>query len=217
MGVYGPGLPSIVYALAMSEKPFWTPARRRFWTIGAILILLTAAGVLTAYLVASKPEGLPREAGKGELAAFLSDEHKAAFREGTNFSQKFPVTDSAGLADGLRDWVGNAMTFDHLFPGGGVKLLGAGRSAVPGFGVSAHLRLEGSASPSQLSLFIKQYRQMPVLDDLTAYSLPGRGLGDGGILVWRRGGQIYYLVSNSQAGLGVLRQALGAPEPKKPY
>jgi hypothetical protein len=201
----------------MAESTFWTAQRRKFWLIGGVLILLTAGGVLTAYLVASKPEGLPRSAAKGELSAFLSDEHRAAFREGTKLEQKFPVTDPDRLGDSLRDWLGSRVSFQELFPGGGVKLLGAGESAVPGAGTSAHLRL--GAEPHQLSLFIKQYRKLPPLDDQTAYTLPGRGLGENAppITVWRRGGQVLYLVANSGEGLKVLAQGLGAPEPKKPY
>jgi hypothetical protein len=101
-----------------------------------------------------------------------------------------------------------------------MRFLSAGRSAVPGTGESAHLRLAGAADDSATcSLFIKQYRQLPPLDDMAVYSLAGRGLGDGAppILIWRRGGLVYHLVSNTEAGLGLLRKGLGAPEPKKPY
>jgi len=203
------------------NSPFWTPSRKKFWTIGAILILLTAAGVLTTFLLASRAGTEPRSAAKGELSAYLSDEHKAAFREGTRLEQKFPVTDPAGIAALLQNRIGTAISFEELFTGGGLKLLSAGPSSVPGDGQSVHLRLASlpgkPATEVQFSLFIKQYRQLPKLDDMTALTLPGRGLGDAPIVVWRKGGLIYYLVANSADGIAVLRQGLGTPEPKNPY
>ena len=74
---------------------FWTGKRKKFWTIGAILIGLTAAGVVIAYfsVMSKESKNAPRAAEKGELAAYLSDEFKAAGREGARLDQKFPVTD----------------------------------------------------------------------------------------------------------------------------
>lgn len=203
------------YAGDMNESgtaSFWTAQRKRFWMIGGALIVLVGVGVLAAFLLASQPEGLPTSAGKGELAAYLSDEHKAAFREGTRLDQKFTVTDAAGLAAGMQSWVGISKTFEELVPGGGVKFLSAGKSAVPGAGESAHVRL-GADAGGDLSLFAKQYRQLPKLAE-GSYSLRGRGVV---IEVWRRGGLVYYLVANTGNELGVLRQGLGAPEAKDPY
>jgi hypothetical protein len=196
----------------MSEATFWTPQRKKFWAIGGVLIALVAVGVLSAFLLARRGNPEPRSAGKGELAAYLSDEHKAAFREGTRLDQKFTLTEASGLAAGLQSWVGNSKTLEELCPAGGVKLLGAGKSAVPGAGESAHLRLT-SDTGEPLSLFVKQYRQLPKLDE-RAYTLPGRGAV---IEVWRRGGLVYYLVANTPEGLGVLRTSMGAPAADKPY
>jgi hypothetical protein len=196
----------------MSDATFWTAKRKRFWTIAGALIVLVALGVLSTFLIARRPEAGPQSAGKGELAAYLSDEHKAAFREGTRLDQKFTLTDMAALGPSLQNWVGNSKTFEELFPGGGLKFLGAGKSAVPGAGESAHLRLTADAG-GDLSLFIKQYRQLPKLDE-GSYTLPGRATS---IDVWRRGGLMYYLVANTSDALGVLRKAMDAPTPNKPY
>jgi hypothetical protein len=196
----------------MPDATFWTPKRKRFWTLAGALIALVALGVLGAFLIASRPDLGPQSAGKGELAAYLSDEHRAAFRDGTRLDQKFTVTDAAGLATGLQSWIGNSKGFEEVLPGGGVTFLGAGRSAVPGAGESAHLRLSADTG-GDLSLFIKQYRQLPKLEE-GSYTLKGRGAS---IEVWRRGGLVYYLVANTPEGLGVLRTAMGAPMPNKPY
>ncbi len=203
----------------MSEAKFWSKERKKFWMIGALLILLVAAAVAGIYFNASKPDGVPREANKGELSGYLSDEHKAAFRDGTRLEQKFPVTDVEKLGDSIRDWTGNRMAFQDLFPGGGVKFLGAGQSSVPGAGQSAHLRLQSDKGSENLSLFVKQYRQLPPLEEGAAYSLPGRSLGADAppITIWKHGGTVYYLVAGTKTGIECLRQALGAPEPKKTY
>jgi len=192
---------------------FWTAGRKRFWMIGGSLIVLAGLVVLAVFLVASQPEEGPRSAGKGELAAFLSDEHKAAFREGTRLEAKYTITDAAKLGEGLAQWLGTNKPFEELFPGSGVKLLGAGKSAVPGAGESAHLRLAAEGTAAEMSLFIKQYRQLPRVDE-GMYTLPGRGTV---IEVWRRGGLLYFLVSNTAEGVAVLRKGMGAPEPIKPY
>ncbi len=199
----------------MTESAFWTAKRRRFWTIGAVLILITGGVVLGTYLVASRPEGVPREAARGELSAFVSDEHKAAFKEGAK--PKFPVSDEAALGDSLRDWVGSRLTMEELFPGGGVKFMSAGKSAVPGAGESAHLRL--GAGEVKVSVFIKQYRKLPVLEDGAAYTLAGRNLGAEAppITVWRRGGLVCFLVAENAAAMKALREGMRAPEPKKAY
>jgi hypothetical protein len=121
----------------------------------------------------------------------------------------------------MHNWVGQSITLEEIFPGGGVKLVGVGPATVPGPGKSAHLRLspEAPKGDPKISLFIQRYMQFPALDDREALTLPGRGLGDGAppIIVWRRGGLTCFLVSNSREGIEVLRQALGAGEPKKPY
>lgn len=206
----------------MSESQFWSKERKKFWIIGLVLILVAAGVVAGIYLNARKPDGVPREAGKGELAAYLSDEHKAAFREGTRLEQKFDVNDSEQLADKVRDWTGNRISFAEMFTGGGVKFLSAGASQVPGAGNAAHLRLESDGSKGatgeKFSLFIKQYRKLPELEEGGAYSLPGRLGGDAPpIQVWKKGGLVYFLVCNTRPGIECLRQALGAPEPKKAY
>jgi hypothetical protein len=70
-----------------------------------------------------------------------------------------------------------------------------------------------------MSLFVMKNWEQPAIGDAEAYVLAGRGLGAGAppIAIWRRGGLVYALVSNTPEGMAVLRQALGAPEPKKPY
>lgn len=196
---------------------FWTPQRRRFWAIAAALILLSAGVVAGVYLVASRPGTSERAANKGELSAFLSDEHKAAFREGTKLEQKFPVKDPVTLASSMREWVGKSISWEELFPGGQVKFLGAGKSAVPGAGSSVQLRI--SASNENGSVFIQQYRKKPELEDGGAWKLPGRNLGEGAppILVWRRGGLVYYLVAENGAAMGLMREGMKAPQPNKQY
>jgi len=211
--------------MSESKGEFWSGRRKKFWTIGVILMLLTAGGVAAAYLIVVKKESanLPRPAAKGELSAYLSDEFKAANREGTRLEKKFPVTDPAQFAESMQSWVGPKVTWEEFFPGGGVKMLGAGAAAVPGPepAKSAHIQLAPEPDKTNLgmSIFIQRYTGFPALDDREAYSLPGRNLGQGAppITVWRRGGLICYLVSNSKDGIEVLRQALGAPEPKKAY
>lgn len=204
---------------------FWTAKRKRFWAVGVVLIGLAAATVVTLYVVeSSPPKDLPRSAANGELSAYLSDEFKAVSREGTRLEQKLPVTDPAQISESLHNWIGQAITVEELFPGGGIRVLGTGPAAVPGPGKSVHLKLavegdKGGVAKSELSLLIQMYRQMPVLDDKGAYTLPGRGLGVDAppITVWRRGGLVCYLVSNTKSGMAALRQALGASEPNKPY
>lgn len=186
-----------------------------------VLLLIGLVGVGIAYFITSQPKEPPRSAAKGELSAYLSEEFKAIGRDAKLSEKKFPVTDAEQVPGSLHNWIGQEITVAELFPGGGVKMLGAGPAAVPGPGKSMQFRLapEKADVKGELSLFIQQYRQMPVLDDKTSYTLPGRGLGAGApdITIWRRGGLLCCLVSNTTQGMGLLRQALGAEEPKKPY
>lgn len=196
---------------------FWTAKRKRFWARAGAFIVGSAGLVATVAYVASRPSIEERAATRGELAAFLSDEHKAAFREGTNVGQKFPVKDAAGVAGSMREWVGERVSFEGLFPGPGVEFMGAGKSAVPGTGKSAHVRVRVGGAGA--SVFVKEYRKLPELDDGAAYTLPGRGLGEGAppITVWRRGGVVCYLVAGDAGAMRALSEGMKAPEPKKAY
>lgn len=208
----------------MTDSPstFWSGRRKKFWIVGAVLILITAGVVGGMYAREMKKESapIPRSAAKGELSAYLSDEFKAVAREGTRLDQKFTVSDMAQFGESLHLWVGQSRELDQVFPGGGVTVTGMGAAAVPGPGKSAHLRIAPPKPGVEMSLFIQKYMLDPVLGDDAAYSLPGRALGAGApeIVVWHpRGGLVFYLVSNSKDGIEVLRKALNASEPNKPY
>lgn len=140
-------------------------------------------------------------------------------REGVAIDKKLPVTEAEKVPDGLHTWIGQEVTVEEMFPGGGVKLVAAGPAAVPGPGKSAHFKLGTDKGGAQMSLFVMKNWESPKIGDAEAYTLAGRGLGAEAppITIWRRGGLVYALVSNNASGMGVLRQALGAPEPKKAY
>lgn len=193
---------------------FWTAKRKKFWMLGGVLIVLTAGVVLTVFLVARQPDNLPRQAAKGEISAFVSDGHKAAFREGVKLDEKFPAKEGDAFARGMWQWVGIQRSMDELFPNPGVTVLGLGSSAVPGLGSSAQARLK--VGEHNASVFFQQYRAYPDLTDGAAYTLASRGLGSP-IVVWRRGGMVCYLAADSAEGMKALREGMGAPEPKKDY
>ncbi len=182
-----------------------------------IVLVIGLVGVGAAYFIASQPTAQPRTAAKGELSAYFSDEFKAVNKDKETLDKKLTVSEAEKVPEGLHNWIGQELTMEEMFPGGGVKLVAAGAAAVPGPGKSAHFKV--GSDKGQMSLFIMKNWESPKIGDADAYTLASRGLGAEAppITIWRRGGLVYALVSNTPEGMGVLRQALGAPEPKKAY
>jgi hypothetical protein len=192
----------------------------------ALVTVLIGGGVVAFVLFqTSQPNDLPRAAGPRQLGDFLAQEHLAAASASSH--DHFDVKTPEALASSTSVWLGRRMDFDDtLFAqGSGLRFIGARQIGVPAQptgpgspdGAAAHL-LFATDGGAWASAFIQGFRARPDLDMNTAYSLDARNLGDGSpIIVWRPGGQVYYLVSESAEGAAVLRRALNVPEPGRRY
>lgn len=204
--------------------------RAVFWVLALAVI-----GGLGYFIWVKKqpPVSQNKPVGK-EVAAYLAREHMQAWDP--SMDAVFTVKNVEDIhAAGVR-WFGQDITFEEL-AGSGVAFMGAGEAAVPGppdenlkRGQSAHFRLETDGTKGakgvRVSLFLQKYTLPPnddnteVLAKRTSYTLkPDAALGANAppILVYRAGGLVYFLVTETPGGYDLVKQAFGMPDPIGPY
>ena len=197
----------------MASSGFLTPSR-----IALYLFTLIAVGAIIYYFNTQKPpEEVGDEATAGQIAGYISGQHPAGPAPET--------TDFAGLSEYFKDWVGQELQLPS-FEGSGLAFKGAAESEVPGqrHRRSAHLRFETDgtkgAAGERVSLFLHGYSGFPEIPEGQSMRLRAdKALGEGAppIVVWRKGGILYFIASESLAARDLARQALSIPEPTRDY
>lgn len=179
-----------------------------FWLVALILI-----GGL-AYVVYSKrqPPSGPEGPSAVRMAEYLRSSHQSGVAAGPRFSvRELEKVHAAG-----RDWLGKDVTLEEI-AGTGVQFVAAGGATVPGDGSSAQYLFD-TGNGQKASMFLQVYRITAgerELDMNKAYTLEAGGGAP--IVVSRKGGLVYYFVSDTAAGYQPLLQAFGIPASSGKY
>lgn len=192
---------------------FLSPGRIALYA--AVLIGVAGAGIY--YMQQSSPTALIGEATTpSQVATFVKREHDALAGSEAAATSKLTVTDLAAVPDACRGWVGRELNVDQVLAAG-LAFVGAGESAVPGPGRSAHLLFRTADGGQPVSLFVQVYRpdgtELPVEENVV-YTLATPG-GATPIVVWRQRGLVYHLLAESEQTSAAVRTAMGVAEPSR--
>jgi hypothetical protein len=190
-----------------------------FWVLALAVI-----GGLGYYVYMKRTES-PGAATAPTLAAmgdYFAGAHNAAFTEAGAAALTAKTKEDA--ARGSKDWLGNDIMLSEI-DGSGLVLRGAGPAHIPS--PSPDVDEPGSAEYAfdtaggeHVSMFVQVDRraqaQLSDLQQRTAYSIPAPaalGAGAPDIIVFKRGGPIYYFVAAKQSALDPILKAYSVPPP----
>lgn len=181
-----------------------------FWLVALILI-----GVL-AYFVWSKrqPPSGPQGPSGSAMAEYLRSSHQSGVEAGAG--PRFSVRELEKVHEAGRNWLGKDVTLEEI-AGTSVQFVAAGGATVPGDGASAQYLFD-TGNGQKASMFLQVYRITAGERELqmnTSYTL--EAAGGAPILVSRKGGLVYYFVSDTEAGYQPLLQAFAIPASSGKY
>ncbi len=179
-----------------------------------VVVVVVAAG---AYFLkgqiqkSSQPEATRTN---GQLATYLAGEHRRVAEDAAYASGVFTTTAFEDVMTASKDWLGKDIDYAPL-ASAGFEFKGGGRASVPGEGASAHTRVDTGGQ--RVSIFLQNYDiRDRELEAGKAYTLAAEdtlGAGTPPIVVWRKGGVVYFIVAEQAEAMSATRSALGIPEP----
>ncbi|MCC6660643.1 MAG: hypothetical protein IT437_07125 [Phycisphaerales bacterium] len=197
-----------------------------FWVIALAVI-----GGLGYYVYTKKTEsvGAPTAPSLAAMGNSLAAAHNAAFTEAGTAALTARTREEAAAAS--KDWLGNDITLNEV-EGTGLVFRGARVADVPSpspavehHAASCQFTFD-TAGGEHVSMFVQVDRraqaQLADLEQRRAYTIPApASLGSGApdIIVFKRGGPIYYFVAATQSALDPILRAYSVPAPsgRLPY
>jgi len=189
--------------------------------IVAIAVGVQVSGILRTPTFAESPEK-----ARLALAGFLGNEHRRCSLDDRALKRKMTEYHLSEAPAKYKKLLGAELSVADVEKAG-YSFLGAGRCVVPGSGASVHLVFceAGTVSkqsltdltcdPSRLSLFIqKDTGELPIVTD-TTYRLESVENGPL-VVVWLRGGLVYYLVTETKAAEDTVLDHLGIVPATRP-
>lgn len=188
-------------------------AARRLGWIALTAITLVVGVAVGMKLAAPAPTFLTSpERARIALTGFLESEHRRCTLNERALKNKMTEYTLSEVPTKFAGLLGAELSVASV-QRAGYQFLGCGRCAVPGRGESVHLIFRDSSRPAltseqraalkngddaQLSLFIQSDTDELPIDANTTYRLE-TGLGEPLVLIWRRDGLVYYLVTETEA------------------
>lgn len=205
----------------MTHRRGGAAGRAIFW-----LVALAVIGGLGYYVYMKRTESpgaatAPTPAAMGD---YFGSAHNAAFTEAGAAGLTAKTVEEAAAAG--KDWLGNDITMSEI-EGTGLVFRGAGEAQVPPPGPdvsprSGHYTFD-TASGEHVSMFVQGDRraqaQLSDLERGKAYTIPAPaslGAGAPDIIVFKRGGPIFYFVAATQSALDPILTAYLVPPPSGP-
>ncbi len=195
-----------------------------FWVIALVVI-----GALGLYIYKKKqPVVIDNKPAPRLLAAYLAEQHREAWAAGD--ASTFQAKTQADIYEWNKTWFGQDTDFAEL-NGSGVVFKGAQEVRIPGppTARSAVFRLETDGTVGtagvRTTLFLQKYLLEPddegnhPLKIKTSYTLKNDPSLSGAppIFVYRQGGLIFYLLTETPGGYDLVKKAFGMPEPVGDY
>lgn len=207
------------------------PRRRRraraTWLVGALaLIVLVGLGIQLSGVLRSPTFAESPERARLALAGFLGTEHRRCALDDRALKRKMTEYQLSEAPAKYQKLLGAELSVANVEQAG-YAFLGAGQCVVPGSGASVHLVFRDTdampnnpekdltCDPTRLSVFIqKDMGELPITPE-TTYRL---GVGENGplIVVWTRGGLVYYLVTETKAAEDAVLDHLGVAAATRP-
>jgi len=193
------------------EEPEGVIARRdrSFWSGGGPLIGLAAAVALAAVVwvlaPSGRPAGSPIDGMLAQTAAGLAAEHSGCLTDPAHFAitgEQAGADPGAFITERIGDLPVNLRLGEE-----GFRLSGVGDCPLPTGGMSVHLLYEPEASGLKpVSIFLQDAAtaETTLREDTVYTSGPG---GPPYVRVWRRGGVVYYLVTECPVSCSTAEQA----------
>lgn len=193
------------------------PAGRGLAAAAALVVLVVIGGMLVRGPVGvlTSPDGSQvQQAGPSGLvlAGFMSREHDRCAMHPDRVG-KFTEHDLDRVPVAFKDVLGGQVDAKALRVAE-ARFLAAGRCKVPGKGPSVHLLYQAhddSGRPVEVSLYVQRCCD-PRFEEGKAYALGSTGdQHAAGIIGWRQGELVFYLVTDSPSTTRRIAQAMRAP------
>lgn len=199
------------------DRGFWSSQRRLIGTLAAVLAL-TLVGVF-AFQWSRLSGPVDPMVYRARLARHVTQEHTRTLEKPSYADSKYIYTTLEPAADRIGGKFHQSLTLPPC--GEKTTFRGASPCRVPGKGPSAHFQFFTESPGGDrvwFSVFVRQDHGELALDDQQGYLIDNQACGVEGveIIVWRRGGLLYTLVSAQGGGMveSLLRElAVSPPTP----
>lgn len=192
-----------------TSGPYRFPTWHRVLAMAAAVALVVVGSL---YFRSNEPGVLPTDLPTGvQLAGFMSSEHMRCLGAPESL-RKFTERDLERVPAAFREVLGERVTTEQLLLGE-ANFIAAGQCRVPGKGPSVHLLYEvfdAQGSRVEVSLYIQRCVD-PRFVDGKAYVVGTGASDDGGIIGWRRGEVVYFMVTGTPEMTLDMASRLDAP------